>query len=218
MNTKYLVSSQGDIYSEYSRKTLSQKTTRNKYKAVSMTIENGERKTLYVHRLVMITHNPIENYQNMQVNHKDGDKSNNDLSNLEWMTNYENRRHAVENNLHTNGSKNLNKHSEADIVKALDMMKNFKISNNQISEDTGISLGMLSNLRYGGSWRHIIDDECLEEIRRVQEERESYFNNFRELELNELRRLISEGYNMKQISTMMGIKYDRVRYLKRKYL
>lgn len=46
-----------------------------------------------VHRLKAIVFIPnIENKE--QVNHIDGNKSNNDLSNLEWVTRSENMRHA----------------------------------------------------------------------------------------------------------------------------
>jgi hypothetical protein len=54
-----------------------------------------------VHRLVMIAHDFIENYKEMLVNHKDGNKQNNyfnpndrEGSNLEWCTAKENRNHA----------------------------------------------------------------------------------------------------------------------------
>ncbi|HET8685991.1 MAG TPA: HNH endonuclease signature motif containing protein [Methanosarcina sp.] len=45
-----------------------------------------------VHRLVMSTYNPIDGF--MDVNHIDGNKSNNHLSNLEWITKSDNTRHA----------------------------------------------------------------------------------------------------------------------------
>jgi len=37
----------------------------------------------------------------LQINHKDGVKSNNELSNLEWVTSAENQKHAIDNGLKT---------------------------------------------------------------------------------------------------------------------
>lgn len=54
-----------------------------------------------IHRLVMSTFVPTEG-QNMDVNHKDGNKSNNKLDNLEWCTKSENTRHAHSTGLFTN--------------------------------------------------------------------------------------------------------------------
>lgn len=51
-----------------------------------------------VHRLVAQAWIPNP-YQLPQVNHKDGNKYNNNVSNLEWCSNQYNRRHAVLNNL-----------------------------------------------------------------------------------------------------------------------
>lgn len=60
---------------------------------------NGYRTSKQAHRLVaeMFIPNP-ENKP--QVNHKDGDKLNNYVDNLEWVTNEENHQHKLENNLY----------------------------------------------------------------------------------------------------------------------
>lgn len=59
---------------------------------------NGKPKTKYVHRLVAETFLPRIQGKD-QVNHKDGDKSNNALQNLEWVSASENQLHSVRNNL-----------------------------------------------------------------------------------------------------------------------
>ncbi len=67
------------------------------YKQIYVSI-NKKRKIFYVHRLVAMYF--IENNHNKpQVNHKDGNKSNNIFNNLEWCSINENIKHAIENKL-----------------------------------------------------------------------------------------------------------------------
>ena len=56
---------------------------------------NGIRKCYLAHRVVALTF--IPNPENkLEVNHIDGDKTNNCIDNLEWTTRLENQRHAIE--------------------------------------------------------------------------------------------------------------------------
>lgn len=60
--------------------------------------KDGKSKMFYVHRLVAMSF--IPNPDNKpQINHKDGNKDNNTIDNLEWVTSKENLRHAVETGL-----------------------------------------------------------------------------------------------------------------------
>jgi hypothetical protein len=86
----YRVSNFGNIINIETGKDI-KLSAKGGYYNVSLTNENC-RKTLKVHRLVAFAF--IENPENKSdVNHKDKDKLNNHLSNLEWMTRRENNIH-----------------------------------------------------------------------------------------------------------------------------
>lgn len=53
-------------------------------------VMDGFKKLVKVHRLVMLTFQFIENHRSMVVNHIDEVKTNNQISNLEWVTYKEN--------------------------------------------------------------------------------------------------------------------------------
>ena len=60
--------------------------------------KEGKNKVSFVHRLVAEAF--IPNYDNKNtVNHIDGDKSNNNINNLEWSTYSENNKYAIDNGL-----------------------------------------------------------------------------------------------------------------------
>ena len=65
---------------------------------------NGKRKFFFVHRLVAEKYIPNPGMKT-QINHIDGNKTNNRADNLEWMTNNENRQHALKNGYHLTGEK-----------------------------------------------------------------------------------------------------------------
>lgn len=68
--------------------------TQKGYRAVHVR-DNGVSRTVFVHRLVAIAF--IPNPQNKpQINHLNGDKSDNRPRNLEWVTAYENVRHKID--------------------------------------------------------------------------------------------------------------------------
>lgn len=69
------------------------------YIRIALSKEDGARRTYAVHRLVISSFISAAPCETSQVNHKDGNKDNNNIENLEWLTPAENIRHAFENNL-----------------------------------------------------------------------------------------------------------------------
>lgn len=55
--------------------------------------KNGIKKRFYIHRLVLMAFNR-EPLKDEEGNHKDGNKLNNYMGNLEWLTHSENEKHA----------------------------------------------------------------------------------------------------------------------------
>ena len=102
----YEITINGDVYSKLTRrnksklkrKKLSQREDKGGYFDVGLVYnDNGGRMPFRVHRLVLLKHgDEIEGCP--VVNHKDCDKKNNKLDNLEWTTIALNTQHGYENN------------------------------------------------------------------------------------------------------------------------
>lgn len=92
----YKVSNLGRVYSELSAKILKAGMNNKGYQIVVLT-KNNKRTTKTVHRLVLKTFSP--NNDNYLVNHIDGNKLNNKLSNLEWVSYSGNLQHAWDTGL-----------------------------------------------------------------------------------------------------------------------
>lgn len=74
--------------------------------------KNGKQKCMRVHRLVADAF--IPNPDNLkEINHIDGNKENNHVSNLEWCTREHNLKHSTENMLNINFIKGLKRHAES---------------------------------------------------------------------------------------------------------
>ena len=87
--SKYLISTDGQVYSLKSDRLLPQGFTHRGYKQVDVCNDEGIKKHMRVHRLVYMAHiGAIP--EGMQINHKDENKANNCIGNLELMTNKEN--------------------------------------------------------------------------------------------------------------------------------
>lgn len=82
---KYYISTNGEIYSIPAKRILKTCISNTGYELVCLRSPNGKRKQYTVHRLVALTFLP--NPENLPIiNHKDENKLNNKVENLEWCT------------------------------------------------------------------------------------------------------------------------------------
>ena len=93
--------------------------------------KDGTSKRFYVHRLVAMQF--IDNINNLeQINHIDGNKLNNNVTNLEWCTKEENQNHAVRTNLMQHGEDRPSAKLKG-IMKASDIANKYGVSKNTIN-------------------------------------------------------------------------------------
>lgn len=108
---EYLITKEGIVLSLRTNKLLRWHKECSGY--LSVPIRNGKAHYMFLHRLLAEMF--IPNPKNLpEVNHIDGNKENNSLDNLEWVTGSENIRHAFTHDLCVTG--NAVNYSELDLI------------------------------------------------------------------------------------------------------
>lgn len=114
-------------------------------------------KIYLVHRLSAFTF--LDNSENKpEVNHIDGDKTNNYLSNLEWCTKSENHIHAhklglKKSNFKPNyGSSNGNSKLTKEQVEEIKVKFNAGVSRKKLSHKYEVSITTISSINTGRTW------------------------------------------------------------------
>ena len=158
-NDNYLVSDEGAVFTRPRQGNkggeLSQRLNGNGYPCVELRIDGKKIKCL-VHRLVALTF--LDNPENKPcVNHKDGNKLNNSVENLEWCTYSENMKHAIATGLNViptlNGENHPMRKLNSDNVKQIRSLYGEGISCAIIAKDFHITKRQVYNIVNDKHWK-----------------------------------------------------------------
>lgn len=141
----YEITVDGEVINRHNGRKVKPQPNGKGYLRVSI----GKR-LMFVHRLVAEKYVPNPECK-PQVNHKDGDKTNNKANNLEWVTNSENREHAVANGLQIHGNKCP--WSKLDTEKVQFIKSHPEISNEEFAKLFDVTRSTISSVRKRKSWK-----------------------------------------------------------------
>jgi len=150
----YEISSLGQVRNIKTRKILKVVINKGYYRLHLWYNKKGYNRSL--HRLIAIHF--IPNPENKpEINHKDGNKLNNRIDNLEWCTSKENRRHAFDIGLQVgrSGEKHHNcKLTEKQILEIVELRKN-GVSQKEVAKLYGVHKNHITRISCGTRWNSI---------------------------------------------------------------
>lgn len=135
---------------------LKQRIDRNGYHLATLAYM-GDAFVKMVHVLVALAHIPNP-FKKPFINHKDGNKSNNNISNLEWCTQSENTLHAFKNGLMVmpRGEKNhSSKLTEKEVVEIKSLLSKGEITQYKIAKLFKVHKVTIFDIKHGKTWTHI---------------------------------------------------------------
>ena len=160
----YVVNEQGEILNKNTGNKISHKKEGNGYIRVSLMKKEGGTKYISLHRLLMQAFKPVEGMNNLQVNHIDGNKENNSLENLEWVTSRDNIKHAWDTGLSSakklqGEGTNFSHYTEKDALKVIELLKTNQYTDKEISQITGLPVrSFIAKIRRKETWRYLTKD------------------------------------------------------------
>ncbi len=135
-------------------KTLKPKLTHDGYFETTL-IKNQKRKYIRTHRIVAFAF--ISNKLGKPcINHKDGNKLNNNINNLEWVTVKENTIHAYKNNLiKIRRGESLSDLKDSQVREIRKLHKNKTLTQRQIAKKFGVGKNCIWHIVHRKTWKHI---------------------------------------------------------------
>ena len=151
---RYEISQNGVIRNKINKKIKSQYICSSGYYMVSFSY-NNKTKPQRVHRLLAMTF--IPNKDNLPfINHKDGNKLNNSIENLEWCTHSFNMKHAFKMGLINNTGQNNGMSKLNDIkAKEIKLLLLKGLSQQKIANIYGVSRSAVLKIKRNLTWCNV---------------------------------------------------------------
>lgn len=216
--TNYEVKTNGQVFNRVTGNELTHQINSEGYHAIRLCID-GKPFTTFAHRLVAIAF--IPNPENKpEVNHIDGNKDNNNLSNLEWVTSKENTAHAIAMGLKWyfggKGEENgRSVYTEKQIREACKMMENPMNRPIMVSRVSGVDRFTLGKIKNGEIWTHVSKDYVFPATNFTDGENNCN-NKYTEEQIHQVCKLLEESpkNNPKYISDVTGVSTDTIQNIK----
>lgn len=135
VNPYYMISSYGRVWHKYLAKFLSVAMDTKGYLFIPLSSDHGQQ-ICRIHRLVLSAFCPIPNWQMLNVNHKNGIRSDDHIWNLEWTTQSENMIHAFKTGL--NGAHKRGNVSDEQVHEICKLLEDRNNTINAIADKVGV--------------------------------------------------------------------------------
>lgn len=154
IHERYYIDEKGQLYTNYGKTKMSNNYIRNISISNTLNLISGERKQFNRHRLMMLVFNLVDDDNDLQVNHKDGNKLNNNLNNLEWCTAKQNTEHAIKTGLRNNEGENHYNHklTEKEVLDISFLLQNTNFSISKIARDFNVSRRTIGRIKNKETW------------------------------------------------------------------
>ncbi|MDC3413897.1 HNH endonuclease [Terrihalobacillus insolitus] len=148
------------------------------------------------------------NILNKTVNHIDGNRLNNRISNLEAVSKEENFRHAFENDLLAKGSKiGISKLTEKQVIEIKRLLNETNLSTAKIGKMFNVSGNTISAIKHNRTWSHVGN--------KIINKETNYKKKLTETEVKKIKQLLSENtITQSEIAKMFGVTVPNISSIK----
>ena len=199
----YEISNMGNIRRVSDKKEVHKIYANNGYIYVSLLDLNNSTHLHLLHRLVLMTFTLFKKVNVNQVNHKDSNKLNNNIQNLEWVTPLENTKHSMNHGNFKFCEDLYNAIFTNNQVHEICRMLEQDFSYNEILSKLNIDINKnridyIGNIKRGITYKKISSNYNIENHKCT-------YSKFNKDQLNFIYECIKQGMNYKDIANIMNI-------------